>query len=426
VFKSLVRQQDADARGEPRFGMLETIREFALERLEASGETPEARRRHAEHFVALAEEAAPWLTRTQGGIWLNRLEVEHDNLRAALVWADVAGDPNMLARLAASLWWFWWMRGHFEARRWLGRALDRATAHDARLALLDGAANMALFQDEHAKSIELWSEMVAIGRTCGNQSAVAQSAVARALARQAYVMRIMGEMEQAVAASEEAIAIARQRGDSRTTAYTLHGVAQVAMGWHDLDGAVTAWEEALVRFREVDDAFMVPHTLCNLGVVAMMRGRLDKAMPLCSEALVLMRQRDDRFALRFGLMYMLVIAQRLGDAEQVLALAREVLTLSIEQDSPVTASNALDGIAWAVGRNDDDAACAARLLGAAQALRSAAGVDLNPLQHPLHEDAVAATRAALGEEAFAAAWAEGQAMTLEQAVAYALEAEASM
>jgi tetratricopeptide (TPR) repeat protein len=346
---------------------------------------------------------------------MDRLEIEHDNLRAALVWSDAASDANVLARTAASLWFFWYLRGHFgEAERWISIALDRATDPAVRIELLQAAANLAFFQDEATKSIGLWTEMIEFGRAHGDQRSAA-----RALARRAFMLRNIGEMERADADSTEALSIARQLGDSWLLGHVLHGAAQVARGQGDIDTAEAAWAEALARFREVDEAYMVAHMLNNLGSVATQRGELDKAMRLCTEALALIRHRDERFALRPTLVNLMRIAHRLGDDERVLSMAREVVTLGSTQGSPITTAQALDGIAWVANRQGSPAR-AARLLGAAHALRRAAGYADRPEQRPLQLDAEAATRATLGEDGFAAAWAEGEVLTLEQAATYAL------
>jgi predicted ATPase len=415
VSRSLLRQQEQPD-GEPRFSMLETIREYALERLEMRGEAAEARRRHAQHFMALAEEAEPWLTRSQAGLWMDRLELDQDNLRAALVWSDSVSEANALARMAVRLWYFWYLRGHFDdAERWIGRALDRATEPETRLDLLIAAANLAFFQDDAATSIRMWSEAIELGRAHGNQRAVARS-----LARRGFMLRNIGEMERAVADADEALAIARRLDDSWLLGHVLHGFAQVARAKGDVDAAEAAWSEALARFREVDEAYMVAHMVNNLGSVALQRGELDNAMRLCTEGLALIRQRDDRFALRPALVNLLRIAHRLGDEERALAMAREVVTLGARQGSPVVVAHALDGIAWVATRRGSPGR-AARLLGAARELRRAAGYADRPEQLPLQHDAEALARAALGEETYTTIRADGEAMTLEQAATDALE-----
>jgi hypothetical protein len=125
--------------------------------------------------MALAEEANPWLTRSQGVPWLERLEREHDNLRAALVWSDTVSDTSMLARIAGALWLFWWMHGHFgDAARWLSRALDRPTESALRITVLQGAGNLAFYQEQATRSLGIWTELIELARPSGNQGALAR------------------------------------------------------------------------------------------------------------------------------------------------------------------------------------------------------------------------------------------------------------
>jgi predicted ATPase/transcriptional regulator with XRE-family HTH domain len=414
VSRNLLRQQEQPD-GEPRFSMLETIREYALERLEARGEAPEVRRRHAEHFMALAEEARPWLTRTESRVWFDRLETEHDNLRAALVWAE-AFDSEVLARTVLPLWWFWYQHGHFgDLKRWLTLARDRATDPARYLELLFCTANLALFLDQAPKSIELFNQVIEIGRAQGNQRAVA-----RALARRAYMMRNVSNMPQSVADAIEAVALARQIGDPLVLAHALHGRAEAARGEVNLDIAHASWSEALELYRKVGETYMVAHMLNNLGSIATQRGELDTALRLCSEALALIRQRDDTFALRPSLVNMIRLAHRMGDEERALTAAREVLILCAEQGTPMTGSLAIDGFAWVAIRRGE-AVRAARLLGAAAGLWREAGYSNRAEQHDVKKDTEALVRAALGEEELAAAWAEGEAMSLSQVATYALQ-----
>jgi hypothetical protein len=173
---------------------------------------------------------------------------------------------------------------------------------------------------------------------------------------------------------------------------------------------------------------MVSFELSNLGNMATLRGDLDKASRLYTEALALMRERNDRFAIRNSLVGLMRIAYRLGDVERVRDHGREVVTLGVEQGSPVTAAHALDGLAWVASRRGA-AQQAARILGAALARRRAVGLidgrasrNLeSPVQRSLRQEAEAAARAALGEDTFATAFADGEAMSLEQAAAYALD-----
>ncbi|MDP8908038.1 MAG: helix-turn-helix domain-containing protein [Chloroflexota bacterium] len=404
-----------DPQGEPRFRMLETIREYALERLEASGETAELRRSHAEYFLALAEEAEPHLIRAEAGAWLDRLQTDHDNLRAALAWS-AEHQAAMLARIGGAIWRLWWLRGDIsEGRRWLDRGLATATDPAARVKLLPGAGELALYQGQQWRARELWTELVAVSRAIGDQFSLAF-----ALARLALVTRRQGDDEQAVAFAEESLAISRALGDDLSMALSLHGRAIVALEVNDLDRAWTAWEESLALFRKAGADLYVAYMVVNLGTVALYRGDLAKATALCGEGYASLAQREDLFGLGGATGNLMVIAVRQGDVDLATSWAREHLTLGRELGRPRIVASALVGLAWAANAGGDSAR-ATRLLGAADAIQSTSGTTIDAHQHDILATALAAARTALGQEGFAAAWAEGQSMTIDQAVAYALE-----
>ncbi len=417
VARSLVL---ADERaGRTRYRLLETLREYALEKLRAAGEEAALRDRHRDWCLALAEQAEPQFMRAEAGVWLDRLQVEHDNLRAALTRSAEAQDAGALvARLAGSAYMFWRMLGHHsEGRRWLDLALDRASEPAARIKVLHAAADLAFFQSDSSRARELWTEAVALGRASGDTTGVVL-----ALARLAFLMtRYSGDYEQAMALSEESLALARRLGDPVSLAVALHNCANVAFGRGDLDRAWADWEAALELFREAGLVSRVAHMLNNLGSVAAARGELGRASALCEEVLPLWRQRADRFGLRGCLVNLLRIAQGRGDAERVPVLAQEALALAREVGSPNTVASVFESLAW-VARVRGDPARAARLLGAAQAIRERLGLRLPETDRRAVEAERTALGATLGGDAFAAARAEGAAMPLEQAIEYALAA----
>jgi len=416
VDKSLLRQIDGPD-GEPRFAMLETIREYGLEQLQASGEEEDVRWLHAGYFVVLAEEADAHSERAEAGVWFDRLQADHDNLRAALTWSQGAEDREAIfGRLCGALWRFWWMRGYTsEARGWLDRALALPAEPAVRAQQLQGAANLAFFQDNYPRARELWTALIDHGRATDRPTDAAL-----AMARLAYVMRNMGNFEQALTLAEESLALSRRLGDTVSVAHSLHNCAIVALGRGDLDRAQVAWEEALGLFRENGMAFMVAHVVNNLGNIARMRGDLDTASALCEEALGLFRQRDDRFGLQPCLMSLLRIAHVRGDAVRMRSLGRELLPLSLDQGSVVYLAGPLELLAWAI-RVDGDPARAANLLAAAAQFREAAGALATGPERDRVEAEIVQMRSLLGDEAFVAAWAAGRAMAREKAVAYALD-----
>ena len=251
VDQSLLRRDDA-AGEEPRFRMLETIREYARERLDGLPGAAGLRRRHAEHFLALAEQAEPHLTGPEAPGWLERLEVEHDNLRAALAWTAEAPERHELElRLATALQYFWRLRGHLsEGRRWLEAALAR-----------------------------------------GGEAPVGVRG--RALHAAAVFVDRQGDRAQARRLYEEALALFRSAGDDRLVARTLAELGGISILEEDYERAVALYDETIPLFRESGDLRALTVTLSNLASVAGLQGDYERARELGLEALALARERGD-------------------------------------------------------------------------------------------------------------------------------------
>jgi predicted ATPase/class 3 adenylate cyclase len=402
--------------GEPRFTMLETIREYGLRRLDESGEAVDIRRRHAEYFLRLSMPSDAARRGPEQATWLRRLEREHDNLRVMLAWSVEAQDePDVLARIARAFWRFWWMRGHLsEARRWLERALARATEPPARIEVLQIAGRLAFFQDEYPRANALLTEAIAMSRASGDQGSLASG-----LETLSYVTRLAGDYERAAELCDESLALTRQLGNGVRIGYSLHACALVAYGQGDVGRAAEAWEEALRLHRESGYITFVPHLLHGLARLAMERDELERATMLCEEAAELFEQQDDNYGLLLCLIGLMRIAQRRGDTGQVVRLASEVLALGRTWGSRTAIRNVLESLA-SVARARGDPNRAARLFGAAETLRETLG-QAPSTEHSRDEAEIATVHSELGEETFAAAWQDGRAMTLEQAIAYAME-----
>jgi predicted ATPase/class 3 adenylate cyclase/Tfp pilus assembly protein PilF len=397
VDQSLVQQREEG--GEPHFGMLRVIREYALERLEtvdASDGRPEAealRRAHAAYMMAMAERAEPELKGQEAAAWMGRLDAEHDNLRAALSWAREWGESEIGLRTAAAVERFWAGRGHVrEGQTWLAGLLAlsdgpggarggghepggaRAVPERVRLRALGAAGWLALWQGDGAAAEPWLEEAVTLGRTAG-----APSREADALNGLGLLALRRGDLERATAHYEESLAVYRAAGEPWGVAIVLNNLGDVAMRQGDLERAEAAFAEALALDRAVEDGAAVALALSNLGEVARKRGDLSRAEALQREALALVRE--------------------VGDPRR----GAEVLEL-------------LANTAGAAGRG----ARAARLLGAAATVRQTLGVPQPPLEREDTEQAVATARAALGEDAWMAAFAAGQALSLERAIAEVL------
>jgi predicted ATPase/DNA-binding XRE family transcriptional regulator/Tfp pilus assembly protein PilF len=387
VDQSLVQQQtretDNEAGGEPRFAMLHVIREHALERLRASGEEEAVRRAHATCFLALAVEAGPHLFRVEQVEWLGRLEREHNNVRAALGWAQERGEVEIGMRLATAMWGFWWQRGPFsEGRSWL-------------------------------------EEFLALG---AEDSTVPAGVRARAHLGVGRLALGQGDSETAKAALEAALALARAVGDQRTTASTLDSLGILATHQSDVQRATAYFEEDLAVARALGDSGSIARSLNNRGVLAYFQGRWVESATAFEEALVLSRALGNRLRMASCLMGLGWVATHQGDLGRAVVLEREALTLYWELGYKRRSAEALESLAMTAGVAGQGER-AAHLLGVVATLRETIGAPQSKALRKDMDQALAEARAALGEEAWAAAFASGQALSLEEAIAEALGEE---
>ena len=373
--KSLVQRVPASS-GMVRFGMLETVREFGAERLDAAEETEETRDRHASYFLAAAEMAEPHLRGADQEHWLERLEAEHDNLRAALRWAIVAQRASTALRLVGALWRFWHLHGHLaEGRRWAEDALslpESSPRTPERGKALTALGGVAYWQEDMPAARRAYEEALTIARERGDRTAEAEG-----IYNMAYPPAYEGDMDSALALVEEARAMYEALGIRRGVADCLWLLAIVAR----LEGATATAraraEESLRIHREVDDRFGATDALHVLGRIALAQGDLATAGLCFLEALI----NDERVGNRTG--------------------------MGIVLDN-------LAAKASAEGRHLP----AVKLAGASEAIKEAAGGHAPPPFIDLPDPRQAA-RVELGDEAVAAAWEEGRAMNLEQALSYA-------
>ena len=420
--KSLVREVE-DTEGQPRLVMLELLREFAAEQLAASGEAPTLRHQHAAFFLALAEQAEG--SAESGGQvrWLNRLEQEHDNLRAALEWSRSAAEAgDICVRLASSLGLFWEARGHFsEGRERLATILTLDAAQGptpVRAKLLARAAELAYRQSDYPATITLAEESLTISRGLGDQPRTAS-----ALIKLANALTEQGNYGRATRHLEEALGLWRELRDRHGIARALISLGWVALrsGEHQL--ATARLEEALALSRELGDARSMGFELAGLGELALREGDYARATQLMEESLALRRQSGHKWGVGGALGRLGWVAMRERDWES--AAARLTESLKVRQEISDKGGTAwclerLAGIAIVQGRAER----AVRLLGAAAALRAAIGSVIDPVDQANFDRNRQALVTKLGQARFKAARAAGRAMSMEQAVAYALEGDA--
>jgi predicted ATPase/DNA-binding SARP family transcriptional activator len=373
VAKSLLYEH-LGGTGGVRYSMLETVREYALERLEASGESDAVRMRHAEYFAAFAEASGGESSAPEDAALI---EEEHDNLRTAIDWSHKSGPVDLELRLVAALVTFWAVSGHLrEGRAWVEAALRRGS---------DGPAG---------------SRAKALGGGSG------------------LALRL-GDYEQAELLAAESLAVYRSLDDEAGIAWALNRLGAAVSNRGDFAQAIALQEESAARYRVLEDDHGLALVLSNLGYCLVVQGEYEQAQVLCEEALSIARRRHDPSGMpmpliNLGLAWFL--QQRYGEA---FACFRRGIELSDALGHIVPLVYFLDGLA-AVLAATGNAEQAATIVGAALAAAEATGASLEPLEQEIHDRTVEATKQALGAEAFAVAWATGCRLTMDEAVARAL------
>jgi non-specific serine/threonine protein kinase len=375
VDKSLVHAEEQGH--EARYGMLETVWEYALERLEARGEAEAARQAHARYFLELAVEAEPQLfVGARAAAWLARLEAELDNLRAALGWL-LEQDADACLRLAVAVRQLWLVHGHYtEGRRWLEAALARSRATPALV------------------------------------RAKAHSGVGEMAQRQ-------GDLAAARGYAEEQLHLGREMGDALHIGWASYSLGTVAVLQGDLQAAHAYLEESLARGREAWDDRLIGNATNSLGELAREEGAWAEARALYEQALALLKQAGSQMGVSVALTNLGAVAWEAGDLEGASTAYRDALGIEQALGNRVGIGYCLEGFG-AVAAARGPWARAARLGGAAEALREEVGAPLERLDQRLHDGWVSKLRAALDPATLEKEWARGRAMGLEEAVREAL------
>jgi predicted ATPase/DNA-binding CsgD family transcriptional regulator len=364
--------------GEARYRLLETIRQYGREKARASGESVTVQRRHLEWYLHVAEQGQSELRGPGQEAWLDRLEAEHDNLRAALEWS--AGQPDGLdaeMRLAGALRWFWFIRGYWsEGRRWLEAVLARSS----------GSPSVA---------------------------------VTRALQGAARLARFQGDYDRARTLCEQGLASSRGLADEESRVWFLTSLGAVELHQGDRTRAAALFEEGLARARTLGDKGLTSSALLDLGVVARLEGDLERSEGLFTEGLALSRDVSDKWRMALALHGLGLVAFRRADHRRAAALFAESLALASQLQDRWIADDCLDGlasVACARGHYTE----AARMLGAADGLRETLGYRPLTDVESDHDRCVTTARVGLGTAGFTATWNEGRTTALEQVIADAL------
>ena len=417
VDKSLVRQHD-DSTGEPSFNLLETIHEYARERLEASGEAEAIQQRHAGYYLALVEAAEAELEGGEQVAWLQRLTVEHDNLRAAFTWScRTPGTTELSLRFAGALYGFWFRHNHLtEARAWLERALAQPGGSPAaRTKALFSLAQIADHLDELEWAMALFEESVALFRELGDRIGIA-----RVLLNQGRILYVQGDYEHARRLEEESLIHFQELGDRAGVGVVLLSLGDVALDQGDLDAARTYFNRARRDSQELGLIARTAGATLSLSRVAHAAGDAAEASRLLDEGLALFRSLGDQMYAGGALLGTAWHVYEQGDGRRATRLFRESLSLLRDVGTNAHRSECLSGLAAASAATGQWVR-AARLCGAADATRPALSHALPRNSQAQYRHDLAAARTALGEPAWTAAWSEGGEMSLEQGITFALE-----
>jgi predicted ATPase/class 3 adenylate cyclase len=483
IDKSLLSRRD------DRFLMLETVREYAMERLSASDHEESVRRRHTDHFVGLAEAAEPLLNRRDQARWLARLDREHDNFRAVLARAVARGEGETAVRLGGALWKFWLVRGRrVEGRRWLESVLSLPSGGAARAKALFGCAVLSSDQDDRARASQCFAEALPLYRAAGDESGAARcvwglgvsstgfdtglpyveealasqrrlgdrDGIARSLMSLGGAAWARGDLPSARSSFESALDEYRQLGDVRSAAQALSGLADVARFGSDFVTARGYYEEALSITRELGDRGGTAAILFLLGLVARNIGDQSAARALQEQSLGVARELGVPALTANPLGQLARLAADDGDYARARSLLTEALTLVDGGFGRAAALSELGDVVRLDGKDDEgarlqreslklywsigatamtvrcmerlafaivpagQAALACRLLAFAEMQRAAGGAPRPPIQQPAVDACRDTLRDILGAAGFATAWAEGEAMSLGEAVDHAL------
>lgn len=417
VDKSLVQQTDP-GNEEPRFAMLETIREYCLERLSDSGEGPATRRAHAAYCLVLAEEGNPDLKETESAGWLARCDIEHDNFRAALDWLFQTSDVEWSFRLCAALFRFWEMRAHLaEGRSRLesllamggpGHARDRAK-------VLVYLSTFATVQGDFPAATDFVEQSLSIYQSLGDHWGIAVSMNARAI-----VAWDRGDYAAAQSYFDQTLARWRALGDKGAVARCLHNQANFVRGRGQYASARAVLEEAGRIFEELGDRSGAAWCLNQLGDIAREEGAVAAARELYQKALLAFRQIGDRWGVARSLTDLAQIACDERDHTTAHAAYREALAIFVNLGHKRGIARALEGFACTALAQHDSARALA-ITAAAAHLRQRIGAPLMPAEQTKLHDKLQPAWSSLNDAQSKTAYARGWTMSLDHAIQYALE-----
>src|SRR5579884_1029708 len=420
VDKSLVVYEERE--GTARYRLLETIREYARQKLAEAEEAKGVQAKHRDYFLSVAEEAKQKLRGPEQAEWLERLENEHDNLRAALDYCQQQAEGTEAGlRLAGALQEFWWTHGHLsEGRERLAQVLERTTGSEPSKAwacALYAAGVLARMQGDYTTARLFLEQSLALQRELDNKLDIACS-----LSELGTVAKVQGDYAAARALQEESLALRRELGDKVGIAVSLGNLGNVKKGHVNSTAVRSFQEQSLALRRELGDKVGMAMSLNNLGNVARDQGDSAMARLLYEESLAIARELGDKRSIAISLINLGPLLCDQGDYLAARKSLAECLILCRELGERYVTPYALEAFA-ALAHAQQQPERAIRLSGAAQALRDAIGAPLPPNEHAEYDRIQADLRATLGEDGYQAGLNVGRALSLEQAIAYALEEE---
>jgi len=442
-----------------RYGLLETVRQYGYKKLSEEGESEEVCRRHATYFMRLAEDADAGLRDAQQLACLKVLEVEHNNLRTVLRWSIDKRETNLAFRLVGAMGWFWFLHGNWkEARRWLNKTLALSTDSSPTLRakaiyragglelirgnlvgtteLVEDALNTCrevddkeglawclnllgqarLWSDEGVnEAAHFLSESVEIFNSLENDWGLAWS-----LRYLGTAVVFQGDYERGIKLQKHGIHIFEEIGDMWNTAHSLFLMGNSAYRQSDFQEAISAYEDSLVMSGLFENKVIAAHSQRGLAQLALKSDDLQHAEELFRESLEVFQKIGDDSCTARTMVFLAEVGQRKGDHEQAEEFLNQALRRFVKlgnEDSIVWAFERFAALAELTGRLE----MATRLLAAADAQHGRGDIPLSPTRRGDYEDVVTSVRKLLGDQAFELLWAEGAAMSLQEAVAYALE-----
>jgi non-specific serine/threonine protein kinase len=417
IDKSLVLMEQR--RGEARYRLLETIRQYGQDKLQECAEVATVRRQHREWYARLAEQAESEALEAHQKHVFDRLEAEHENLRGALEWSLDQGEAEAAGQIGAAIFRFWLLRGYMsEGRRWLERALSGLSRKNAvRAKALNVAAILASLQDDNTTARALVEESLELSRELADKKQAGY-----ALYTLGRLARIEGNYAHAATFFEESLSMFRELGQKHDIALVLAGLALTVLYVGEHERATALCEESLALSRELGDLRGIASWLANLATITLARGNAERAKELSDESLAIRKALGYKGGCAHTLAILGRIALDQGAYERARACYTESLTLRQETGEKEGIATALEGLAAVTGMRGDPVS-AVRLYASATLLRTLLSAPLTPIDRAYYLQTLATIRAQLDEPTFLRAWADGQATTFDEAIAEAAQAQ---